>query len=91
MIDTYFDRVSWPTWMDRKSQSKHWEDPRYFNHQLYMTMIDRNVAEAKANVHGVIQNRAALHRVEISNHIKLGDADSVFSADGKFKTTWTAK
>jgi hypothetical protein len=91
MIDTYFDRASWPTWMTFKPQFHHWDDPRYFNHQLYMTMIDRNVAEAKVNVNAVIQNRAAWHRVEISNHIKLGDADSVFSADGKFKTIWTAK
>jgi len=91
MIDTYFDRVDWPTWMQLKPSTKHWEDPRYFNHQLYSTMIERNVAEAKANVHGVIQNRVSWHRVEIGNHIKLGDAESVFKPDGKFKTTWTAK
>jgi hypothetical protein len=91
MIDTYFDRASWPTWMTLKPQPKHWEDPRYFQHQLYMTMIDRNVAEAKANVRSMIDNRVSWHRVEIGNHIKLGDEDSVFKPDGTFKTTWTAK
>jgi hypothetical protein len=75
--------------MDQKPQSKHWEDPRYFNHQLYMTMIDRNVAEAKANVLHLINNRVAWHRVEIGNHITLGDPESVFKPDGTFKTTWT--
>jgi hypothetical protein len=77
--------------MTLKPQSQHWEDPRYFHHQLYMTMIDRNVAEAKANVHGVIQNRAAWHRVEIQAGIKLGHPESVFKTDGTFKTIWTAK
>ncbi len=91
MIDTYFDRASWPTWMTLKPQSHHWEDPRYFNHQLYMTMIDRNVAEAKANVRGLIDNRVSWHRVEIGNGIKLSDPESVFKPDGTFKTEWTAK
>jgi hypothetical protein len=91
MIDTYFDRASWPTWMTLKPQSPHWDDPRYFNHQLYMTMIDRNVAEAKVNVNAVIQNRAAWHRVEIQAGIKLGHPESVFKPDGTFKTIWTAK
>jgi hypothetical protein len=91
MIDTYFDRVSWPTWMTLKPQPNHWEDPRYFNHELYSTMIDRNVAEAKANVRSVIDNRAAWHRVEIQTGISLGHPDSVFKPDGTFKTIWTAK
>jgi hypothetical protein len=77
--------------MTLKPQSHHWEDPRYFNHQLYMTMIDRNVAEAKANVNSVIQNRAAWHRVEIQAGIKLGHPDSVFKPDATLKTIWTAK
>jgi hypothetical protein len=77
--------------MQLKPSTKHSEDPRYFNHQLYMTMIDRNVAEAKANVHGVIQNRVSWHRIEIGNHITLGDPESVFKPDGTFKTIWTAK
>lgn len=88
MIDTYFDRTSWPTWMTIKPQSNHWEDPRYFNHQLYSTMIDRNVAEAKCNLCHMIDNRVSWHRVEIDNGITLGDPDSVFNADGTFKTQW---
>jgi hypothetical protein len=88
MIDTYFDRVSWPTWMNQKPQPPHWEDPRYFHHQLYMTMIDRNVAEAKANVLHLINNRVSWHRVEIGNGITLGDPESVFKPDGTFKTEW---
>lgn len=48
MIDTYFDRTDWPTWMNPKHQPKHWDDPRYFNGSLYSTVIDCNVAEAKA-------------------------------------------
>jgi len=88
MIDTYFDRVSWPTWMNLKPQPQHWEDPRYFNHQLYMTMIDRNVAEAKANVLHLINNRVSWHRVEIGNGITLVDPESVFKPDGTFKTEW---
>jgi hypothetical protein len=88
MIDTYFDRTSWPAWMNLKPSTKHWEDPRYFDHQLYSTMIERNMAEAKANVRKIINNRVSWHRVEIGNHIKLGDPESVFNADGTFKTQW---
>jgi hypothetical protein len=88
MIDTYFDRASWPTWMQLKPQPNHWKDPRYFNHQLYSTMIDRNVAEAKANVLHLINNRVSWHRVEIGNGITLGNPESVFKTDGTFKTEW---
>lgn len=84
MIDTYFDRTDWPRWMNWKSQD--FDDPRIFAGSLYSTMIDRNVAEAKANVRSVIKNRAAWHRVEIRNGIGLGDPQSVFNADGTFKT-----
>jgi hypothetical protein len=88
MIDTYFDRASWPTWMTQNQQSPHWEDPRYFDHQLYSTMIARNVAEAKSNVRQLINNRVSWHRVEIGNGIKLSDPESVFKPDGTFKTEW---
>jgi len=85
MIDTYFDRADWPVWMNLKPSTKHWEDPRYFEHQLYSTMIERNVAEAKDNVRQLINNRVSWHRVEIGNQIKLSDPESVFKADGTLK------
>ena len=88
MIDTYFDRTSWPTWMTLKPQSTPFDDPRFFNGSLYSTMIDRNVAEAKCNLRHMIDNRVSWHRVEIDNGITLGDPDSVFNADGTFKTQW---
>jgi hypothetical protein len=51
-------------------------------------MIDRNVAEAKANVLHLINNRVSWHRVEIGNGITLGAPESVFKPDGTFKTEW---
>lgn len=50
MIDTYFDRCDAAN--DYKSTASRpiWEDPRYYNGSLYSTLIDRNVAEAKANL-----------------------------------------
>lgn len=86
MIDTYFDRTDWPSWMNWKSQD--FDDSRIFAGSLYSTMIDRNVAEAKANVRSIINNRVSWHRVEIGNGIVLGDPQSVFNADGTFKTQW---
>ena len=56
MIDTYFDRADAatgyrPTPVVYPDMS---DDPRYFNYQLYNTMIARNVAEAKYNLQMVI-------------------------------------
>lgn len=86
MIDTYFDRCdaasgAWRTQRDHSLQSLY-DDPRYFGGQLYATMIDRNVAEAKDRLASMLDRDLAIHRWEMNYGIKVGDWDSYFDKNG---------
>jgi len=65
MIDTYFDRVDAATGYKSTPSRPVQEDPRYYNGQLYATMINRNVAEAKDRLERFIDSRVAHHRFEM--------------------------
>jgi hypothetical protein len=54
MIDTYMDRCDAASGFKPATSTPIWHDERYFNGQLYATMIDRNVAEARSNLEFVI-------------------------------------
>jgi hypothetical protein len=65
MIDTYFDRAdaatNWKRTRDHKLQEIY-DDRRYFQGNLYSTMIDRNVAEAKFNLCAFINERVSIEK-----------------------------
>jgi hypothetical protein len=66
MIDTYFDRVDAAQGFKPKRSRPVHDDPRYFNGHLYATMLDRNVAEAKANLEHFIDMTWEHHRYELA-------------------------
>ena len=61
MIDTYFDRADAALGYKRRESAPVWEDPRYYCGQLYNTVLDRNVAEAKDTVAEAIEWAARRH------------------------------
>jgi len=65
MINTYFDRVDASQGFTPTRSAPVHEDPRYFMGQLYASMIDRNVAEAKLNLRIFINARVFKHKVEM--------------------------
>ena len=71
MIDTYFDRTDATLGYKRRESAPVWEDLRYYNGQLYNTMLDRNVAEAKDRVAETIDLLADKHRREIRQHFHI--------------------
>lgn len=89
MIDTYFDRVDAAQgYRDRETLSSFYytyNDPRYYNGQLYCTMIDRNVAEAKDRLASMLHWECEVHRREMRLDIKPGSLGSLFTTSGKRK------
>jgi hypothetical protein len=85
MIDTYFDRCDAASGYKPTRSAPHQEDPRYYAFNLYNTMIDRNVAEAKFKLRYVIENMAHFHKQEMARGIKVGARDSWYRADGRSK------
>lgn len=82
MIDTYFDRADAALGYPRRHQSKPvWEDPRYYNGQLYATMIDRNVAEARDRLAGALDRAVRHHLWEIRLGVRLGSDKSIFRTE----------
>jgi len=65
MIDTYFDRVDAANGYKSTASRPIWEDPRYYDGQLYATMIDKNVAMAKEAVKLRIAAKTGQVRYEI--------------------------
>lgn len=65
MIDTYMDRCDAASGFKPAASAPAWHDERYFNGRLYATMIDRNVAEARANLEFVIDMLYEHHSFEI--------------------------
>lgn len=87
MIDTYFDRADAALGYPRRQSTPVWDDPRCYNGQLYATMIDRNVAEAKDKLRYMLANACMDHKWEIAGGVRMGDAGSWFLANGRRKTT----
>ena len=90
MIDTYMDRAdaatgNWRTQRDNSVQQLY-DDPRYYNGSLYATVIDRNVAEARDRLTGVIDRAVQQNRRELRLGIKLGHLGSLFQASGHRKS-----
>jgi hypothetical protein len=86
-IDTYADRADAATGY-RPTPSTFpdiSEDPRYFNYQLYSTMIARNVAEAKWRLNFHMTPIVNAHKLEMRNGIPMGCECSRFQDDGKLK------
>lgn len=81
MLDTYFDRASWPGWM----KPIH-EDRRYWGGKLYDTVIERNAAKARALLQWQVLADVSNHRFEICNDIQLGSQGSIFEANGRMKS-----
>lgn len=85
MIDTYFDRVDAATGYKPTPSRPINEDPRHYNGSLYATVIDRNVAEARDRLTGVIDRAVHQHSRELRLGIKLGHLGSLFQASGHRK------
>jgi hypothetical protein len=62
-----------------------YEDPRYWCGQLYTTVVDRMVAEAKHRLRVNLDCDWATHRLEMQANIKLGDSRSIFWPTGHRK------
>lgn len=93
MIDTYADRADAAT-SYRPTPSTFpdiSEDPRYFNYQLYNTMIARNVAEAKWRLNFHISQIVSAHKLEIDNGVPLGCDCSRFQSNGRLKQRFSEK
>jgi len=83
MIDTYFDRVDAAQGFTPTRCAPVHDDPRYFMGQLYASMIDRNVAEARFNLRIFINANWWNHRCELKKGIKLGHRMSMFNTTGR--------
>lgn len=82
MIDTYFDRVDAAQGYRPQASNLVHEDPRHYRGQLYATVIDRNVAEARDRLAGALDRDWVHHRGESRAGIKLGDHRSLFTTTG---------
>ena len=88
MIDTYRtaeDLANWRNSQREAARRRIAADPRFYDGQLYATMIDRNVAEARDRLRGAIDYVERHHRWEIRLGVRLGSNRSVFGADGRRK------
>lgn len=94
MIDTYFDRCDAASGYKPTRSAPMSDDPRYYNGSLYVTMIHRNVAEAKANLAQELDADIKRHKLEISRQspIPLDCYWSAFDHNGRRKTAdWFKK
>lgn len=91
--DTYFDRADAATGYRPKPSTfpDIRDDPRYFNYQLYGTMIARNVAEAKWRLNFHMSPIVSAHKLEIRNGVPMGSECSRFQDDGKLKPQFRSK
>jgi len=67
MIDTYFDRADAAAGYRPTASRFACEDDRKFNGNLYATVIDRMVAEAKFELQGQLAFSVAHHKRQIMN------------------------
>ena len=86
MLDTYFDRVDAASGYEPTPSRPISEDPRYWGGKLYATVIDRQVAEARAILRWTIGMTANNHRHEIRHGVRLGSQHSIFEANGRWKS-----
>lgn len=70
MIDTYFDRADAATGYRPKTCAPSYEDPRNFGGQIYNTMIDRNVAEARYELARFIAKRCIEEKQAMARRVK---------------------
>lgn len=85
MIATYFDRCDAASGFRSTARFIDQNDPRYFNHQLYATMLDRNVAEARFNLAHVIARSHTYHLFELRVGTRMGVFGSNFDSNGRFR------
>jgi hypothetical protein len=81
MIDTYMDRCDAASGYLSTTRFIE-EDPRYYNGQLYATVIDRNVAEARSKLQLALIQTHAAHAYEMAVRIPLGHRRSLFTHEG---------
>lgn len=88
MIDCYRtpeDLANWRTSQREAAHRRIAADPRYYNGHLYVTVIARNVAEARDRVADEIKNDYWHHSYEVACGIMLGSKRSIFQVDGRRK------
>lgn len=88
MIDCYRtpeDLHNWRRSQQEAARRRIAADPRFYNGDLYTTMIERNVAEARDRLAGVIDRAWMHHRIERLQRIPLGHPGSLFRANGRRK------
>lgn len=90
MIDTYMDRADAATGGRRRENMSDYyarmmADPRYYKGNLYATVIDRTVAEARDRLADSLERDRLFHRFEILINIKLGTQASRFTTKGTRK------
>ena len=93
MIDTYMDRcdaANWRSASDNKVQQL-FEDPRYWNRWLYDTVIDRQVAKARALLKWQLLTDVSNHKHEIRQGVRVGSAGSLFESNGRMRRMWLQK
>jgi hypothetical protein len=79
MIDTYMDRASWPTWMDLlPRQPVNYDDPCYWNGNLYNTVIDRMAAEARYQLARFIATRCMEEKKAMARRVTTFTLDFGF-------------
>lgn len=83
MIDTYFDRCDAASGFRSTARFIDSNDPRYFAGQLYATVIDRNVAEARLRIADQVEVHHWLHSHELRQGIRMGGLRSNFDSNGR--------
>ena len=85
MIDTYMDRCDAATGYKPKRCAPIWDEPLYWNGQIYCTVIDKLTAQAMARVRMATHFAAVWHHDEIAHGISMGSPLSSFAANGRRK------
>jgi hypothetical protein len=65
MMDSYFDRCDAASGYQATTRYLDHNDARYFGGQLYATVIDRMVAEAKFELQGQLAFSVAHHKRQV--------------------------
>lgn len=65
MLDTYMDRADAAIGYRPMPCTPVTDDARYFNGAFYATVIDRNAAEARANLAAFVHDLALRHKAQI--------------------------
>jgi hypothetical protein len=82
MIDTYFDRADAAAGITPTYRPAALDDPRIYAGQLYASVLDRMVAEAKAKVLYAVAWVVWEHKTEMHCGIPVGSKHSLFTSRG---------